>query len=1656
MLLLAFACYSNTIRYVNSQSTVGGDGTTNSLSGSTRAYKHIQNAIDAAPATLANVYEIVVYGMDTLSSNSLTIPNKGSTSNNYFYIHSPNDPAYRHNGTYDQTKSGVFSTMGWGRCVYINSGCAKIVGLVISGTDGYSSGINCDVSGNGTSILIDECVIKNVGSANGVSVNGNNASVDVRNCIILNGNVGVDINGGSVSLYNLTIVGATTAINRGWCYQLFFSNILFYNNGTDISGVTESTNPNQYVSGPYCSTNKSIASSGLLNVGVGNRFSQTFNFVNSGAGDYHLASNDAGALNHGTNSILDLSTRSSQWDGSGMLNLLMSSIQTNPDIDAEERTGTWDIGADEYIFPCDNPMISSIKIIDTIGESGFYDHSLSGGTTDSVTLFGTWPDSTYIKKTGSNIGRITYRWKQKQSNNTFKTVANGCSKYYGFDTVTILGPSVNYLSSPYRATQGIEFSQYVQSAWLADSFTVDSLPTGVSIIKTGINMGTITGTPSVLKSKRGYAVYVWKNGIKADSTFDTISVIAQISNTIRYVNSESTVGGNGTTNEITGSTRAYKHIQNAIDAAPSTLTGTYTIYVQGMDTVSSNSLTINDHGTTVDNYFIIKNINDPDYRHEGKFDPTRSGVFSNMTWGKVIDIACPYVRIEGLVVYGIPSMAACISASTSTSGNVLINSCLIQNTNTSNGFSINGDNTVLKVTNCITYGGKYGVEINGGTFYSYNNTFANVDTGATRVWSTSAIFKNTLFYGTDKDINGSGITNTYCATDKNTSSSGLNTSGEGNRFGQYFKFINSSSNDFHLLLSDTSARGRASDLRYDAVLPVTDDIDGQIRGIPIDIGADQYFTPCNFPTISGNVLTDTLGNTGYFDHAIGGGSADSVLQVKTWPDSTWTEKIGSNMGRTHYWWRKKFSKSGFTVKVFGCSNTQAKDSITVIGPSISYTANPKICRVGVPMLQGVSSINMADSATAPVLPNGLSIIKTGVDMGRVYGTPLNQISRSTYKVFVWRKNVKADSTFDTLTILPYKAHECSVYVEMIPQDTGLFPTVQVGQSVLFNAENTLNVGTDTTGTRWEWDFGDGFYLKYGSPLPSTEYSGINVLHYFMKPGIFDVKCYYMRMPDSLLDTVVRSIIVTGKKPIDSFEVYKAPSQSRVRQFLYTRIPLSKVKYSDSLIISIKNNTGYSNILKRRSGLNKIEDTTLLNNSELPAGDFTTTHLLKNITNDTISIWNDFFSKNYAGYPKYGIDEYNNFTYFGSSYFPVSTWLTSISEMELFKTFSNQIKGEGYNEMIYNKESWKASLAGTRQYGITASGPFRQNFKGVGFKDLRTGYIHRSMAPYLTDTAILNNRSFYSWFWEDEANIGGRTDRFPAAVFKAWTWYTSKMDNERPSSTNVYGYDYISYKPEDSEYDYLISDTAYGGKKDFWTDVSGMDIYPIDKANHSTLKGRFIMYTYLAAIDSMKSKNRSLIPFTSFIEMMDIDDPTTRPPTMREMNMEVWMNVIHGIKGIDWFNYFGGLEDTMIAQAKTTYNQLVKYQTILATPTSKIGVITNRASVGGRVDAMIRDNRNKDILYVFAIRVTEPDSIPGNSCFLNASEPTNLSTTLTLDTSLSGTVTVEGESRTLNINNGVFTDNFSKNALHIYSINRVQTPLPKNIINIINTITRRRR
>lgn len=327
---------------------------------------------------------------------------------------------------------------------------------------------------------------------------------------------------------------------------------------------------------------------------------------------------------------------------------------------------------------------------------------------------------------------------------------------------------------------------------------------------------------------------------------------------LRYVNPAS-VGGDGTTNALSGATAAYASLSAAL-AAEFTARGT---------TLVSNDqyLTINCQGTTADANFshasswttdathYVEIVVDAASRHVGVWNTGKYRISGSVNGNIVVISGIKNLRLVGLQVENTRSTGGTsvggIALSTAGTGlDIRAEQCLVRATGTPTSFSpgitcSSGTSGAYRVSNCIVSGFTSATAIscgsNGPSHYLYSNTVVNSLRLASRVNAAGVgRIKNCIVAGcTDPDMISSG-TNwasvDYCATDAASLGTGL-PSGTGNRVSQTFLFAGAS--DWHLNAGDTGAKGFGTNLSADADYPITLDVDSATRGSLWDIGADQ-------------------------------------------------------------------------------------------------------------------------------------------------------------------------------------------------------------------------------------------------------------------------------------------------------------------------------------------------------------------------------------------------------------------------------------------------------------------------------------------------------------------------------------------------------------------------------------------------------------------------------------------------------------------------------------------------------------------------------------------------------------------------------------------------------------------------------------------------
>jgi len=253
----------------------------------------------------------------------------GWTTSAANYISIYTTAAARHSGKWDATKYRLEIGDWENAFIYIAEANVRINGLQFKTTgSGKEYGVRFHIAATGEACkwyMSNNIFYKGAGFLttavsfapydSGNSYTYNNIFIDVA--------VGIFSNDWSNSvhyIHNNTFHSNTTyGINRYATGQIVSRNNLFKSNAIDTNNLTAANQD-------YNATNN--ASLGYT-AQSHDRISQTFTFVDEVNDDFHLASNDAGARDYGVSD-----------PGSGLF---------SDDIDGQTRSGTWDIGADEYV-----------------------------------------------------------------------------------------------------------------------------------------------------------------------------------------------------------------------------------------------------------------------------------------------------------------------------------------------------------------------------------------------------------------------------------------------------------------------------------------------------------------------------------------------------------------------------------------------------------------------------------------------------------------------------------------------------------------------------------------------------------------------------------------------------------------------------------------------------------------------------------------------------------------------------------------------------------------------------------------------------------------------------------------------------------------------------------------------------------------------------------------------------------------------------------------------------------------------------------------------------------------------------------------------------------------------------------------------------------
>jgi hypothetical protein len=596
--------------------------------------------------------------------------------------------------------------------------------------------------------------------------------------------------------------------------------------------------------------------------------------------------------------------------------------------------------------------------------------------------------------------------------------------------------------------------------------------------------------------------------------------------------------------------------------------------------------------------------------------------------------------------------------------------------------------------------------------------------------------------------------------------------------------------------------------------------------------------------------------------------------------------------------------------------------------------------------------------------------------------------------------------------------------------------IEVGEEVQFTIPLNINLN-DTDVSVYEWDFGDGYFLKKGFPTSEANNTGPTCIHFFMKPGKFTVKAF--KTINNIKDSTTTVVDVSGQSPISGFELWHAPFHARIGQYIYVKIPSAVTSYAtNTLKITLTSSSGYSKVIMNKSSLNS-EEKILLVNRELPKGNYVLTAELFKSDGSSISYVREKFKKPYDGIPTVGINENNALCINGIPTFAVTGFLLGKDELSGWaKNCVTAGVGEGYypNHTLL---TWYDYLTVSQSLGKYQIGPVQRWVGEGGFHNERNSNIE-GIKKYVDATK--DHPALLMWSWKDEPDLGGRDVMIPPPVFASWTYSSHTLDPNHPVWANLTGSDYLSYWIErgntGTTYDYLGNEALYGGKKHFSVDFIGFDIYPLEYCQYLRLQNRRLMEEFAMAYDRLGERNYNLIPFSGFIETQEISRPETPAPTPMQIMMEAWITVVHGAKMVSWFHYFGKTPEANIAVMDQFNSQMKTFGNIILSAPSNRKISDDANVPGNRVDFIARDTiittggQTDTCTCVFAVRLTEPE---GNSMYVNVNEPEKVSVTFSVSGINGKKVYDVNNNRWIQPGTSSFSDTLGKCVSRVYIISK---------------------
>ena len=545
------------------------------------------------------------------------------------------------------------------------------------------------------------------------------------------------------------------------------------------------------------------------------------------------------------------------------------------------------------------------------------------------------------------------------------------------------------------------------------------------------------------------------------------------------------------------------------------------------------------------------------------------------------------------------------------------------------------------------------------------------------------------------------------------------------------------------------------------------------------------------------------------------------------------------------------------------------------------------------------------------------------------------------------------------------------------------------------------------------------------------------------------------------DLRIYDTVLTERDLTRGFEVKHSDFHGHTAQYILVDIPEQVTSDTGSRLYAAVSGGGLSGErvladIKGPAG----EERFLLSNAELPGSDrnYVLKVQLQNASGIIVFENNESFIKTYDGNPDVGINENNAICLNGVPYFPVTPWglggagktdYTTVNEW-VDAGYINALYGQGFWPPPWDVDGYRAYLDHASVKSMRVIGPAtkwdgRGNLKNYGEGNYPFTRCSDLLKLNEYVEALRDHKANLMWQWMDEPELYG----VGAHQERSWTYTSHKLDPQHLVATNFMGHPY-SYVNDSKTYWYQerhaytlgYNSSLFGTRKPI-ADVLGVDNYPLDGVSETTPD---TMYRLGTLLDTIRKENLDLMPVISCVETADASnseagDPdhlTPWKPTVDQLKMITWFNVVHEVKGILWFHYFRGGGDTStpaenLAFMKLFTGQIAELTPVVLGPGVSRSVSVTYGADPGRIDTMLRYNNGK--WYLIAVRVSE-FAIQPNTLRTPppAAQDYSLTVSFNLGAGIDGTAAdYEGIRPSIGVTNGQFSDTFEPFAVHIYEI-----------------------